>query len=108
MLLSGGEGPLGSAKDAREQIAALMPSSAQREGFEYFVGCKYDAAREELALLAGTNSGHCAAFPVALEGDKCIMKPALFQMQGGHTSARPKSQSLDITPHITWFVMTDI
>ncbi len=65
---TGGNGALGEALNAREQLtaaaAACPAGQALAPGLDYLIGCEYNAAANQLWLLAGNNSGAVGFFPV--------------------------------------------
>lgn len=66
---AGGNGALGEALNAREQLTAAAASCAVGQalapGVDYLIGCEYNAASDQLWLLAGNNAGAVGFFPVA-------------------------------------------
>jgi hypothetical protein len=65
---AGGNGALGAATDAREQLTAAAadcaPGQALAPGIDYLVGCDYNAAADQLWVLAGNSGGAVGFFPV--------------------------------------------
>ena len=76
---AGGNGALAEALDAREQLAAAAAGCAAGQalapGLDYLVGCEYNAAADQLWLLAGNNAGAVGLFPV--------VEPAASSSGGG-------------------------
>ena len=68
LLSAGGNGALAEALDARLQLSAAAASCAVGQalapGLDYLVGCEYNAAANQLWLLAGTSGGAVGFFPV--------------------------------------------
>lgn len=66
---AGGNGALGEAQNAREQLtaaaAACPVGQALAPGLDYLIGCEYNAAANQLWLLAGNNGGAVGFYPVA-------------------------------------------
>lgn len=66
---AGGNGALGEALNAREQLAEAAVSCAVGQALaprlDYLIGCEYNAASDQLWLLAGNNLGAVGFFPVA-------------------------------------------
>ncbi|KAL4444367.1 hypothetical protein ABPG75_012104 [Micractinium tetrahymenae] len=84
---AGGNGALGEALNAREQLTAAAASCAVGQalapGVDYLVGCEYNAASDKLWLLAGNNAGAVGFFPV-------VEPPALqLPSDGGAGAAQP-------------------
>lgn len=65
---AGGNGALGEALNAREQLtaaaAACPVGQALAPGLDYLIGCEYNAAANQLWLLAGNNGGAVGFYPV--------------------------------------------
>ena len=87
---------LGSAPDTRAAAAAAaascpaaaaaMVGEEQQVAVDYLVRCEWDAAQQQLWLLAGTQGGAVAAFPVSepdAEATLHIGPPGLL-LAGGH------------------------
>jgi hypothetical protein len=85
--LAGGGGALADALEAREQLAAAAAAcpagQALAPGLDYLIGCEYNAAADQLWLLAGNNSGGVGFFPVAepRQGGSAQPPPAQQQQQ---------------------------
>ena len=84
-LLAGGEGPFGSLKNSKEQLATL-PSKGKQGPCEYLLDCFYDAGKDALRVIAGTSEGHAAAFPIAVKDQKCALQPPDYSMYSGHSA----------------------
>ena len=65
---TGGNGALGEALNAREQLTVAAASCAAGQvlapGVDYLVGCEYNAAADQLWVMAGNNAGAVGFFPV--------------------------------------------
>ncbi|KAI3427924.1 hypothetical protein D9Q98_006316 [Chlorella vulgaris] len=91
---TGGNGALGEAVNAREQLtaaaAACEVGQALAPGLDYLIGCEYNVAAEQLWVLAGTNGGAVGFFPVAEPPRAAITGGE--QQQEQQAAAAPPSQ----------------
>jgi len=99
----GGNGPLGQSLDARTRLLGLngVPggdgagySKRQQEpvnnAADYLIQCEYDSNNDELAVIAGNNTGTAAVFPIVQppQGATDVnldFRPAVAALEGGHT-----------------------
>ncbi len=75
-----------AAPDTRAALGAAAAAAGAAGGAlnapDYLIRCEWDAAAQQLWLLAGTQAGAVAAFPVGA-ADAALGPPALL-LQGGH------------------------
>jgi len=102
--LQGGNGPLGQSLDARTKLLGLNVgtcgdgaaggSKGQEEqvtnAADYLIQCEYDSNTDELAVIAGNNTGFAALFPVVQPPNGATdvtldFRPAGAALEGGHT-----------------------
>ena len=98
--LAGGEGPSGTMKDAKGQMAAVVPDTSV-EACEYLVGCREDPASQQLQALAGAQGGMGTVFPISLASDKqCRLQKPSFSLEKGHSSVGTPSSPSGLYIHI--------
>jgi len=81
--VAGGNGPLGQANNARQQI------DIGGKHADYLIECSYDAATDRLAVAAGNIEGAAALFPVEqlseMAGGDLRLGNPVATLNGGHT-----------------------
>jgi WD40 repeat protein len=97
----GGNGPLGQSLDARTKLSLDFAgngaggSNGQQElgstnAADYLIQCEYDPSNDELAVIAGNNTGTAALFPIVQPPHGATdvnleFRPAVAVLQGGHS-----------------------
>jgi hypothetical protein len=75
-----------SGKVAAGSVAAAFVGEEQQVAVDYLVRCEWDAAQQRLWLLAGTQGGAVAAFPVSEPDADAALRlgPPGLLLAGGH------------------------
>ena len=81
-------------KNSRDQLATAIHSQNSGGTFEYLLDCCYHAGEDQLRAVAGTKAGSAAAFPMAVEDERCLLQPPNHSMQAGHSAVTLHQQCI--------------